>query len=98
MVTDSDFTRRGRAGAPSFLFFSSGVGHSAKELKEQWHSLAGESREDKSGLVNCTDPSGAQSPLHPGCCLTGRGAPGPSCSLGPWVLGFLTSFLTTPAD
>lgn len=37
------FTRRGRVGASSFLFFSSGVGQPAKELKERWHSLAGES-------------------------------------------------------
>lgn len=36
------FTRRGRVGASSFLFFSSGVGQPAKELKERWHSLARE--------------------------------------------------------
>lgn len=62
MVTDSDSPRRGRADVLSFFFFSSGVGHPAKEPKEQWHSLSGESAEDKSGLVSCTDPSGEQSP------------------------------------
>lgn len=65
MVTDSDSPDgAGRVFRP-FLFFSSGVGHPAKELKEQWHSLARESREDKSGLVKCTNPSRAQSPLQP---------------------------------
>lgn len=96
MVTDNDSPNRaGRVLSP---FYSSGVGHPAKELKEQWHSLAGESREDKSGLVNCANPSGARSLLHPGCCPTSRGAPGPSCSLGPLGAAPPPSFLTTPAD
>lgn len=87
MVTDSDAPWRGRADVWSFLFFSSGDGRPAKEPKEQWHSLSGESAEDKSGPVRCANPSAEQIPVSTAGLLPSL------CSLHPPGVGCLSRAL-----